>query len=366
MLTLLTIIGARPQMIKAAALSRAIEQKYADQVREIIVHTGQHYDANMSDIFFQELQIPTPQYNLHVGSGTHGKQTGQMLEKIEVILLEEKPDVVLVYGDTNSTIAGALAASKLHIKIAHVEAGLRSFNKKMPEEINRILTDHCADFLFVPAQNALQNLQNEGIEAGKITVCGDIMYDTSLHYAQIAEQQSRILPALQLQPKQYVLATIHRAENTDVPERLKNIVEALQQIAENHRVVLPIHPRTRKYLQNYNINIEQHPNITLTDPVGYLDMVSLEKNALLILTDSGGVQKEAFFYDVPCVTLRDETEWTELVDLGWNTLASPTDTTKIVQTALHYIQNTPAKVASPYGKGNTAEIILETLVTKCI
>lgn len=354
---IITIIGARPQFIKASILSQKIAK--TTDITEILVHTGQHYDENMSDIFFNEMGIPKPHYNLQIGSGNHGAQTGKMLIDIEAVVLKEKPDAILVYGDTNSTLAGALVASKLHIPIAHVEAGLRSFNKKMPEEINRILTDHCAAWLFVPTAVATQNLQNEGITKDKIYEVGDIMYDVALHCADLAGKQSNILGTLQIEPKNYFLATIHRAENTDNPERLHVIFEAFRTLAQHHTIILPLHPRTQKYVQSLSIDLS---GITLIEPVGYLDMVTLEKNAQMIITDSGGVQKEAFFYNIPCITLRDETEWIELVHLGWNTLVPPTESTKIVEAVEKHLAYPPAPVASPYGDGTTSDKILNILI----
>lgn len=313
-----SVVGARPQFIKTAAVSRAL--RAIEGVKETLIHTGQHYDANMSSVFFEELEIPHPDYNLGIGSATHGAQTGRMLEAIEGVLLKEKPDWVLVYGDTNSTLAGALAAVKLHIPVAHVEAGLRSFNRRMPEEINRVLTDHASDLLFAPTQTAVENLQREGIPDARIKLVGDVMYDAALYYGAKAERQSRILNALKLEPKGYILATIHRAENTDDPLRLRAIFDSLAEIAHEIKVVLPLHPRTRAALVQASLYDKAAQSICLIEPVGYLDMMMLEKNARLIATDSGGVQKEAFFYHVPCVTLREETEWVELVELGWNYL----------------------------------------------
>lgn len=308
---IVTVIGARPQFIKAAAVSRKIREKN----EEIIVHTGQHYDENMSKIFFDELNIPYPDYNLNVGSGNHGAQTGRMLEKIEEILLKEKPDCLLTYGDTNSTIAGALAASKLLIPVAHVEAGLRSFNMRMPEEQNRILTDHISKFLFAPTDTAVKNLNNEGINENVFNV-GDVMFDAILHFTKIAETKSSILEKIGTSKKEYILATIHRAENTNDINRLTNIIEALNESGE--AIVLPLHPRTKKYMEEYNLKFND--NVKIIAPVGYLDMVMLESNSKKIVSDSGGVQKEAFFLDVPCITLRDETEWVETVENGWNIL----------------------------------------------
>lgn len=317
---LVTVVGARPQFIKAATVSRALLER--DDVREILIHTGQHYDANMSEVFFEELEIPKPGYNLGIGSDSHGAQTGRMLEGIEQVLLKEKPVWVLVYGDTNSTLAGALAAVKLHIPVAHVEAGLRSFNRKMPEEINRVLTDHASDLLFAPTDTAVENLRQEGIIGERVKRVGDVMYDAALFYGNKAEKQSRILDTLRLEPKGYILATVHRAENTDDRARLSAIIRGLGQVAQETPVVLPLHPRTKAALRSYNLYSTAANDIRLIEPVGYLDMVMLEKHARVIATDSGGVQKEAFFHRVPCVTLRDETEWVELVDRGWNKLVS--------------------------------------------
>jgi len=312
---ILTVVGARPQFIKLAPLSKILRE---NGVNEIIIHTGQHYDENMNDLFFKELEIPEPDYNLGIGSGNHGEQTGRMLIEIEKIMLKEKPDLVIVYGDTNSTLAGALAASKLHIKLAHVEAGLRSFNKRMPEEINRVLTDHVSDILFCPTQTAVENLKNEGITKG-VYLVGDVMFDALVHFSKISDMKSNILERLNIKPKEYYLATIHRAENTDNYERLKNILTAFSKMDE--MVVFPIHPRTRKMINYYGLDdLLENDNVKVIDPVGYLDMLKLEKNAKAILTDSGGVQKEAFWLKVPCITLRDETEWIETVNLGWNRL----------------------------------------------
>ncbi len=311
----ITIIGARPQFIKASVVSRVFKQ-CCESVEEILVHTGQHYDENMSKVFFDELGISKPDYNLGVGGGSHGQNTGRMIEKIEDLLLVEKPDWVLVYGDTDSTLAGALAAVKLHIPVVHIEAGLRSFNRRMPEEVNRVLTDHIATLLFAPTELAVSNLVNEGIERSKIHLVGDVMYDAALYFYKKAEQKSKILETLKLSSKEYVMATIHRQENTDDKHRLSSIINGLSQSSVT--VILPLHPRTKKQLNLFGINIETP--IQVVEPVGYLDMIMLEKNARAIATDSGGVQKEAYFYQVPCVTLREETEWVELVEQGVNLL----------------------------------------------
>lgn len=319
----ISIVGARPQFIKLAPLSKELR---SSGFNEIIVHTGQHYDENMSDLFFEELEIPKPNYNLGIGSGSHGEQTGRMLIALEEVILKESPDLIIVYGDTNSTLAGALCASKLHIKLAHVEAGLRSFNKKMPEEINRIVADHLSDILFVPTQTALENLKREGIIDG-VYLVGDLMFDALMHFSKISQTKSKILEALNLTPKSYYLATIHRAENTDNYDRLKNILESLAEL--DSLVVFPIHPRTLNRIRAYNL---EHllEKLLVIDPVGYLDMIQLEKNAQIILTDSGGVQKEAFWLRVPCITLRDETEWIETIKYNWNRLVG-VDRDKILE-----------------------------------
>lgn len=359
MVKIVSVVGARPQFIKAAAVSRVL--RVTEGVREILVHTGQHYDANMSDVFFEELEIPMPDYNLGIGSGSHGEQTGRMLEAIEKVLMEEKPDWVLVYGDTNSTLAGALAAVKLHIPVAHVEAGLRSFNRRMPEEINRVLTDHASDLLFAPTKTAVENLRHEGIPEGQIKLVGDVMYDAALFYGKMAEQKSRILDKLRLKPKEYILATVHRAENTDDPERLWAIFDALCEIACEIKVILPLHPRTRQALIKTGMYDKATKNICLTEPVGYLDMIMLEKNARLIATDSGGVQKEAFFFRVPCVTLREETEWIELVEMGWNIIVSPMSK-EMITTDIYNCLNRRGADFYPYGDGKSAEKVLNFLL----
>ena len=357
-----TIVGARPQFVKASVVSTAL--RAIAEIEELIIHTGQHYSSGMSDIFFREMGIPKPQYNLGVGSNRHGRQTGEMLTAIEEALVAEKgdKDILLVYGDTNSTLAGALAAAKLHIPVVHVEAGLRSFNRTMPEEINRVLTDHASEVLIAPTQLAVDNLLHEGIGSEKIHLVGDVMYDAALQYASKAAQHSAILNTLQLREKEFILATIHRAENTDTPERLTTIFNALSEIHREVPVVLPLHPRTRKALQRQNLLDSVMGSLYVIDPVGYLDMVMLEKNACLIMTDSGGVQKEAFFYQVPCVTLRDETEWEELVDLGWNTLISPNEMSSLIaQSSCGLIGSMGDVGHNPYGTGNAAQNIAKIL-----
>lgn len=309
----LTVIGARPQFIKAAPVSRELRKRH----EEIYIHTGQHYDSNMSDIFFEELNIPKPDYHLNVGSSSHGQQTGDMLKGIEKILLDESPDYVLVYGDTNSTIAGALAASKLHIPVIHVESGLRSFNKKMPEEINRIMTDHISDFLFCPTDTAVQNLHTENVKENVFNV-GDVMYDAVLYNQDLAAEKSSILEKLNLEEKIYYLITVHRAENTDDEKNINNIIKAFSQIHE--KKVWPIHPRTKNVIKNMGIDLQTVPNLLVIDPIGYLDILNLEKNAKKIITDSGGIQKEAYFMQVPCITLRNETEWIETLEESANIL----------------------------------------------
>ncbi len=352
-----SIVGARPQFIKAAPVSRLLRQEHT----EVLVHTGQHYDANMSAVFFEELNLPPPEYHLGVGSGSHATQTGTMLMRIEEVLIEEKPDWVLVYGDTNSTLAGALAAAKLHLKVAHVEAGLRSFNRTMPEEINRIIADHLSTLLFCPSQTAVRNLAAEGITQGVYPV-GDVMMDALNLAIEAANRRSTILEALNLTEKGYLLATVHRAENTDDPARLLNILTALQQIDEP--VVFPIHPRTRKVIEeNHWMPLDQpieDCNLKMIDPVGYLDMIQLEKSARMILTDSGGVQKEAYWLGVPCITLRQETEWVETVEAGWNVLVG-SETQAIVEAvkSLHPPMHRPLL----YGDGKAAKRIIVLLCT---
>jgi len=307
---IITILGARPQFVKAAVLSRIISDK--NELEEVIVHTGQHYDNNMSEVFFQEMEIPKPKYNLNINGLSHGAMTGQMLESIEKVLLDEKPDVIVIYGDTNSTIAGALAAKKLNIKVVHIEAGLRSYNMQMPEEINRILTDRISDLLLCPTETAIKNLKKEGFDNidTKIVQCGDIMKDAVEFYSQSSSEKSNLLDRLKLKKEKFVLATIHRQENTDNVENLKSIFEGLENIAKEMPVVLPMHPRTKNILKENDLNY----NITTIPPVGYFDMLELLKNCNMVVTDSGGLQKEAFFNKKHCIITREETEWVELVE----------------------------------------------------
>lgn len=354
----LTVLGARPQFIKASVVSHAMVQSAG--LLEVVVHTGQHYDSNMSDVFFAELGMRAPDYHLGVAGGMHGAMTGRMMMEIERVLLAERPDIVLVYGDTNSTLAGALAAVKLHIPVAHVEAGLRSFNMKMPEEINRILTDRISRWLFTPTSAAEQHLHAEGMDGQSIIPVGDVMYDVAMHHGARVQPDGGLVRRLGLVPQKYLLATVHRAENTDNPQRLTAIVEALQEIAITLPVVWPLHPRTRGVLENTGQLLSLSQHVHVIEPVGYLNMVQLEKYAALIATDSGGVQKEAFFHRVPCVTLRDETEWVELLEVGWNRLASPMNAVGIVE-AMNAALGSQGRNANPYGDGDSAMRIVKTL-----
>ncbi len=344
---ILTVVGARPQFIKAAAVSRQLAELQGTS--EIIVHTGQHYDPNMSAIFFDELEIPRPKYNLEIGGGLHGQMTGRQIESIEAVLLDEKPDFVLVYGDTNSTFAGALAAAKLHIPVAHVEAGLRSFNKRMPEEINRIMTDHISEVLFTPTHTAMQNLHNEGLD-NKGVLVGDVMFDASLFYRERAKRPDS-LPESLISGSKFILATVHRAENTDDKASLAGVIEGLSN--SELPVVLPLHPRTKAMISQFNLTISE--SIHIIPPVSYLEMVWLEANCALVATDSGGVQKEAFFFEKPCVTLRSETEWVELVEEGWNVLVG-TDS-KLISESIQGAKK-PKKTVALYGDGSAAQKII--------
>jgi UDP-GlcNAc3NAcA epimerase len=359
-LKIATIVGARPQFIKAATVSRAIRRR--PELREVLIHTGQHYDMNMSDIFFQELELREPDYHLGIGDLPHGAMTGRMLERAEEVLVKEQPDWVLVYGDTNSTLAGALATAKLHLRGAHVEAGLRSFNRRMPEEVNRTVADHVADVLFAPTDIAVANLRNEGVPEDRIHQVGDVMLDAALFSADKAARVSQILDHLNLQPKGYALATVHREENTDDPHRLAGIFEGLDLVAAPQSpIVLALHPRTRKRLTQFGLSTKASNRVRLIEPVGYLDMAMLTKNAKIVFTDSGGLQKEAFFYRVPCVTLREETEWTELVDHRFNIL-SGTSQKMIAAASDEFRQRQLDWDIALYGDGKAADKIVDILM----
>ncbi len=367
-LKILTVLGARPQFIKAATVSRAIRSINATEntfIDEVIVHTGQHYDSNMSDIFFEQMNIPQPDHKLSFGSLSHGAMTGRMLESIESIILKESPDLVLVYGDTNSTMAGALSAAKVHVPVAHVEAGLRSFNLSMPEEVNRVLTDRVSQILFCPSQNAVNNLEKEGYpfsmpnsKKQQIVDVGDVMYDATLFYSQSATEKIS-LSRWELDEKNYALCTLHRAENTADPARLKSIFSALQDIAKELPVVLPLHPRTKSSLQKLG-QLDWLENLFLLEPIPYLEMQRLEMSAKIILTDSGGMQKEAYFHKVPCITLRDETEWMETIEAGWNQLAGAS-----FDEIIHCFQNSGKpkdESRDIYGDGQAAMKIVRELL----
>lgn len=375
---IITIIGARPQIIKASALSRAIETQYSNQLEEILVHTGQHYDDNMSQVFFEELGIPKPKYNLSVGSGSHGSQTAKMIEGLEQIFIVEKPDAVLVYGDTNSTISGSLAAAKIHIPVIHVEAGLRSFFKAMPEEINRISCDHMSTLLFTPTSTGLDNLKNEGfsmlnpikatIDKPAVYHCGDVMYDNSLHFSNLSDQTSKICSEFGLKTDSFILCTIHRDTNTDNPQNLESIFSGLIQLVETTKMklVLPLHPRTKNKLkenlsQNLFIRVKDSKDIIMIPPVGFLDIIALQKNAKLIVTDSGGLQKEAFFFKKPCLILRDQTEWIEIVENG-NAKLVGAKTEQIVTEGRKLIGELNLTYPSFYGDGNAAIFIAQKII----
>ena len=350
LIKILTVVGARPQFVKAGPVSAAL----SSVAREIVVNTDQHYDAEMSDVFFRDLELKPADYNLNVGSGSHGAQTAEMLKRIEVVMMDERPDFVMVYGDTNSTLAGALAAAKLHIPVAHVEAGLRSFNRAMPEEINRVLTDHVSSLLFVPSPLAKRQLGDEGITSG-VHITGDVMYDAVLRYAPLAARVSRYPGLLGLEARTFYLCTVHRAENTDDAGKLREIMQALDELPLP--VVVPLHPRTKKKLGELNISVGS--NIKLIDPVGYLDMLQLLQSSLVVLTDSGGLQKEAYYIGVPCVTLRAETEWTETVDAGWNRLAGHEH--QRILDAVKAARTLPAERPELYGDGKAATRIAAIL-----
>ena len=357
-LNIITIVGARPQFVKAAALSRYIATMCRDVVAEKIIHTGQHYDYNMSNMFFEQMQIPKPDFQFVVRKGTHGAMTGKMLADIEEVLLEQRPDLVVVYGDTNSTLAGALAAAKLHIPVAHVEAGLRSFNMKMPEEINRILTDRISSRLYCPTDTACTNLLKEGIVEG-VTNSGDIMFDVAQYYAPVAAKNSTILEQLKLEPKNFMLSTIHRAENTDISERITAIFQALEDISQKIPVILPLHPRTQKVAVELGL-LDMAAGVRFVDPLPFWDLLLLQRNARVIITDSGGVQKEAYFHRTPCITVRNETEWVETLQGGWNCLV-PAHREAIVSAALN--AKIPDSDQKPcFGTGRTAAFIVDDLL----
>lgn len=379
MIKIVTIIGARPQIIKAAALSRAIKNNFSSQIIEVIVHTGQHYDNNMSQVFFDELGIPAPNYNLNVGSGSHGTQTATMITGIEAILEKEKPNCIVLYGDTNSTLAGGIAASKIHVPVVHIEAGLRSKNKAMPEEINRTMCDHVSTLLFSPTQVGYNNLIKEGFsneikekanaDNPNIYHCGDIMYDNSLFFAEISETKTTILEKNNLKSNQFILSTIHRNNNTDEPHRLSAIFTALNKIcAENNiKIVLPLHPRTAKLLEQnlstelYN-NVKNNSNFIILPPASFLEMIALEKNSKIIITDSGGVQKEAFFFKKPCVILRSETEWVELLECGSAILADANEQ-KIIDAYNTLTKSNNLKYPTYFGDGKSAEFMCQQIIT---
>lgn len=370
MIKVLTIIGARPQIIKAAAISRAV-RRFSSEMKEIIVHTGQHYDNNMSGVFMEELDIPKEDYNLESGSGSHGKQTAFMLQKIEEILLQVQPDAVIVYGDTNSTLAGGIAASKLHIPLIHIEAGLRSFNKKMPEEINRICCDHVSTLLFAPTLTAVDNLRREGfntqsqapysIDLPGVFHCGDVMYDNSIYFASVAERKSTILEKHQLKEGNFLLATVHRESNTDDKNVLSSLFEAFHQIAsKGNKIVLPLHPRTRKMIEQFGINVKSE-NILIIEPASFLDMTLLESKCKMVITDSGGVQKEAYFFSKPCIILREETEWVELVVNGC-AITTGSDAKRIVAAFEEFSKRDQMTFPSVFGDGHAAEFICKTII----
>lgn len=358
---ILTVVGARPQFIKASAISRSITQFNnisKKQITEIIVHTGQHYDNNMSDIFFQELNIPVPAYNLEISGGSHAQMTGRMMESIESVVMKEQPDFILIYGDTNSTLAAALVAVKIHIPIVHIEAGLRSLNMKMPEEVNRILADRVSSILFCPTEAAVNNLKAEGITKNVFNV-GDVMFDVSQYYKDIAKSQSNIATELGVRGKEFVLATCHRAENTDSPYRLKEILGAFSDIGKRVPLIFPIHPRTKKVIVDHGFS-KYLENLIITAPLPFLDMIALQQDAIAVLTDSGGVQKEAFFYNTPCITLRDETEWSETVELGWNQVVGA-ERVSIVEAFNNKDSHKDIYQCNPYGDGFSANKMIQIM-----
>ena len=378
---LLTIIGARPQIIKAAALNRAIRTKFADALTEVLVHTGQHYDHGMSEVFFEEMGIPQADHHLKIGSGSHGQQTGKMLDAIEQVINEEKPDALIIYGDTNSTLAGALAAAKIHVPAIHIEAGLRSYNKRMPEEVNRITADHASTLLYSPTKAGLRNLEKEGFlplskaqQLGKADIdnpyvfhCGDLMYDNTLFYSDKADEYDSLFETYGIERGNYVLSTIHRPQNTDDIQVLSGILTALNEISlkDDVLMVLPLHPRTAHkiaYAENAAIKLVQsNPKFKIIEPVGFLEMILLEKNAKLVMTDSGGVQKEAFFVKKPCVILRPETEWTEIVESNCAILAG-SDPEKIKAGYDHFKANSINEFPQIFGDGKAAEFICQSII----
>lgn len=361
MTKILSVVGARPQFVKAAVVSKALGD--VSCLSEISVHTGQHYDPKMSSVFFDELRIPTPTFQLRCGGGSHAIQTAKMLSELEPIFLTVRPDIVLVYGDTNSTLAAALTAAKLDIPVAHVEAGLRSYNRTMPEEVNRVLTDHLSSILFAPTENAMTLLRNEGIVGDSVHRVGDVMQDAAIFFSPVAMAESQVLHDFQLTESSFVLATVHRAENTDNESHLRSILEGLNALGKKIPVVLPLHPRTRLAIHRINSSAQEFPSIQFVEPVGYLDMLVLESSAVLIVTDSGGVQKEAFFASVPCITLRTETEWTELIDAGWNRLVSPGDAIELPDIFDEWViaRRRPADELNPFGQGRASELIADRL-----
>lgn len=376
---ILTIVGARPQIIKAAALSRVISNNFQN-IEEIIVHTGQHYDKNMSDVFFTELEIPKPQINLKVGSSSHGAQTALMIEKIEKVMQEYSPDAVVVYGDTNSTLATAIAASKLHIPIVHIESGLRSFNKKMPEEVNRILCDHVSTLLFSPTKSGFNNLLNEGFskeysnkssaDHPNIYHCGDVMYDNSLYFSKLSDENSDILEKLKLRNEKFILATVHRNDNTDSKIKLTDLFSTFLEITEIHqlKIILPLHPRTSKMMEQLLDSkllkkIQESNLLTIINPAGFLDMIALEKNAELIITDSGGVQKEAYFFKKPCVILRPQTEWVEIVETK-SAVISDTNSKIILEATERFLSNPDLEFPEVFGNGNAASFIAQEMLNQ--
>jgi len=378
MIKIVTVVGARPQIIKAAALSRAIQTSFSNEIKEIIIHTGQHYDTNMSQVFFEELGIPSPHINLNIGSAPHGRQTALMLQGIEDVLLAEKPDFLVLYGDTNSTLAGAIAASKIHIPVVHIEAGLRSFNKSMPEEINRIMCDHASTLLFVPTVTGIKNLKHEGfaieskppfsVDHPGVFHCGDIMFDNLVYFSEIAAKNTNIIKTLSLTSNEFVLCTIHRDNNTDSPERLHEIISAMCHIAEEMqlKIVIPLHPRTSKIIET-NLpadlykRLKYNENIHLIPPVSYLEMIMLEKNCFLVLTDSGGVQKEAYFFNKPLVVARPETEWVEIIENGAGIIADA-DELKIIESVKYFLENDELEFPNVFGDGHAAELICMTML----